>query len=318
MKGIKFPTRFAFSPSSPADHHHDHSPKLSSLYCRRNRTSSTRSPSCELGETAVLRRPADARHGSVRYYRKSIPKLHAAVKDINQAKVDFSIHLGDLIDRKFSSFDDILEPLRELETPVHQILGNHDFSVAENKKEEVAGKMGMQDTYYSFSKSGFRFIFLDGTEISTFAQPQDSPLHSEATAMMAEFQAQKRKNAQGWNGAIGAEQFAWLKKQLVQAGEAKEKAILSCHYPILPDNKHNLWNDREILSLIDQHSDTVIAWFNGHNHAGNYAQHQGVHYVTVQGMVDTPDSNAYAVLDVLPKALRIHGHGRVPSRLLTF
>lgn len=260
----------------------------------------------------------DAEPGGIRYYRNSIAKLATAVKDINADQVDFSIHLGDLIDREFSSFDDILEPLRELKNPVYQILGNHDFAVSEDKKPEVAGKIGIKETYYAFSKSGFRFIFLDGTELSTFAHPEGSPIHQEATAMLTEFQAKKRKNAQDWNSAIGPKQVAWLKKQLAQTAKADEKAIVSCHYPILPDNVHNLWNDQEMLTLMGQHSNTVIAWLNGHNHAGNYEQHNGVHYVTVQGMVDTADTNAYATLDVLPNALRIRGHGRVPSRLLTF
>lgn len=260
----------------------------------------------------------DAKPGGIRHYRKSIQKLGAAVQDLNESQVDFSIHLGDLIDRDFSCFDDILEPLRELKTPVHQILGNHDFAVDEDKKPEVADKMGIKETYYAFSKSGFRFIFLDGTELSTFAQPKDSPIHQEAMAMLTEFKAKKRKNAQSWNSAIGPKQLIWLKKQLSETTKAGEKAIISCHYPILPDNIHNLWNDQELLSLMNQHSDTVIAWFNGHNHAGNYAQHQGVHYVTVQGMVDTADTNAHAVMDILPNALRIRGSGRVPSRLLTF
>jgi hypothetical protein len=110
----------------------------------------------------------------------------------------------------------------------------------------------------------------------------------------------------------------WLKRQLSEAVATGEKAILSCHYPILPDNGHNLWNDEEILSVIDDHADTVIAWFNGHNHAGNYAERNGVHYVTVHGMVDTPDTNAYAILEVLPDALRIRGSGREPDRLLKY
>lgn len=260
----------------------------------------------------------DAKPGGIRYYRKSIDKLGVAVKDINRAQVDFSIHLGDLIDRGFSSFDDILEPLRELKKPVHQILGNHDFAVAEDKKNQITTKLGIKETYYSFSHSGFRFIFLDGTDLSTFAQPKGSELHAEATAMLTEFKAKKRKNAQDWNSAVGPKQFTWLQKQLAATASVGEKAIVCCHYPILPDNVHNLWNDQEMLNLMNQYADTVIAWFNGHNHAGNYAQHQGVHYVTIQGMVDTPDSNAYAMLDILPNALRIRGSGRVPSRLLTF
>ncbi len=261
---------------------------------------------------------ADVEPSGIRYYRNSIGKLGAAAKAINVAQVDFSIHLGDLIDRDFASFDDILEPLRTLDKPVHQILGNHDFAVAEDKKPEVPGKMGMTNTYYAFSKSSFRFIFLDGTEISTFSQPQGSPIHEQATEILAKFKAEKRKNAHSWNSAIGREQLTWLEAQLNAASEAGQKAIISCHYPILPNNAHNLWNDRELLVLIDQYPNTVVAWLNGHNHAGNYAERNGVHYLTVHGMVDTKESNAYAVLDILPTALRIRGSGRVPDRLLKF
>ncbi len=256
----------------------------------------------------------DADKGGIRHYRKSIEKLGNAVKSINAAHVDFSIHLGDLIDRKFASFDQILEPLGKLSNPVYQIPGNHDFSVEDDKKPEVFGKLGMKQPYRSFSKEGFRFIFLDGTEISTFAQPKGSAIFQEAEAILEEFKAEGRKNAKYWNGAIGKTQLTWLENELSAAKSAKEKAIISCHYPILPDNSHNLWNDREVVALIDRFPGTVAAWFNGHNHAGNYAERNGVHFVTVQGMVDTPDKNAFAVLDVSPGNLKLRGNGRVPDR----
>lgn len=260
----------------------------------------------------------DAKPGGIRYYRKSIEKLGVAVKKINRAEVDFSIHLGDLIDRDFESFDKISEPLSGMNESVYQIMGNHDFTVADDKKADVQVKMGIKDPYYAFSKQGFRFVFLNGTEVSTFANPEGTNLHEEAKAILEEFKAKKRKNAQDWNAAIGSGQMNWLKKQLAEAGKAGEKVIISCHWPILPDNAHNLWNDQELLTLIDGYSDTVVAWFNGHNHAGNYAQRKGVHYLTVHGMVDTPDTNAYAVMDILPNALRINGSGREPDRVMMF
>ncbi len=260
----------------------------------------------------------DAKPGGIRYYRKSIEKLGNAVKTINEAEVDFSIHLGDLIDREFSSFDEISEPLAGMKQTVYQIMGNHDFSVADDQKSEVAGKMGIKNPYYSFSRSGFRFVFLNGTEVSTFANPEGTPLHDEAKSILEEFKAKKRKNAQDWNAAIGRDQVVWLKAQIARAARAGENVIISCHWPILPDNVHNLWNDQEILTLIDENSETVVAWFNGHNHAGNYAERNGVHYLTVHGMVDTPDTNAFAVIDILPNALRIKGSGREPDRVMMF
>ncbi|MDF1816531.1 MAG: metallophosphoesterase [Verrucomicrobiales bacterium] len=260
----------------------------------------------------------DADPGGIRHYRNSIKKLSAAVKSINEADVDFSIHLGDLIDRDFASFDDILEPLRDLKSSVYQILGNHDFSVAEDKKPEVAAKMGITNPYYAFSKGGVRFIFLDGTEVSTFAQPKGSTIHQQASEMLAEYVAKGRKSAKSWNAAIGPEQMKWLEAQLKEAASSGDKAIISCHYPILPDNSHNLWNDQEVLAVIERFPGVVVAWLNGHNHAGNYGERNGVHFVTIQGMVDTPDSNAFAVMDVLPDRLKIRGSGRVPDRELRF
>lgn len=259
----------------------------------------------------------DADPGGIRHYRNSIKKLGSAVNSINEAAVDFSIHLGDLIDRDFESFDQILEPLSQLKSSVIQIPGNHDFSVPDDKKPEVFGKLGMTQPYHSFSKGGFRFVFLDGTEVSTFAHPRDSDVFKEATAILKEFEAEGRKNAKSWNGTISKVQLAWLKGELAAARVVGEKVIISCHYPILPDNSHNLWSDREVLAVIDQFPGTVAAWFNGHNHAGNYAERNGVHYVTVQGMVDTEDTNAFAVLEVSPELLKIRGSGRVPSRSMT-
>lgn len=259
----------------------------------------------------------DAEPKGVRHYRNSIEKLEAAVEGINKAKVAFSIHLGDLIDREFESFDAILRPLAALDRPIHQILGNHDFDVPEEKKSEVPKKLGMESRYYAFSEGGVRFVFLDGTEVSTFVHPPGSDGHAAAVAWLEELTQQGRKNAKPWNAGIGETQLAWLEGQLEGAATSGEKVVISCHYPILPDNGHNLWNDTEVLDLIDRHEDTVLAWINGHNHAGNYAERNGVHYVTVHGMVDTPDSNAWAILEVLPGAkLRIRGKGREPDRIL--
>ncbi|MEC5129437.1 metallophosphoesterase [Verrucomicrobiales bacterium BCK34] len=258
----------------------------------------------------------DADPGGIRHYRNSIEKLASAAKSINEAEVDFSIHLGDLIDRDFASFDRILEPLSELKSPVFQIPGNHDFSVTDAKKPGVFGKLGMTKPYHSFSKDAFRFVFLDGTEISTFAHPRDSDVFKEASEILKEFEAEGRKNAKSWNGTISGVQLEWLEGELAAAKAAGEKVIISCHYPILPDNSHNLWSDREVLAVIDRFPGTVAAWFNGHNHAGNYAERNGVHYVTVQGMVDTEHENAFAILEVSPELLTIRGSGRVPSREL--
>ena len=54
----------------------------------------------------------------------------------------------------------------------------------------------------------------------------------------------------------------------------------------------------------------------GHDHAGGYARSGGVHYVTVPGMVEAPEKNAFAVVDVYDDRLDVRGFGSVPSRTL--
>lgn len=87
------------------------------------------------------------------------------------------------------------------------------------------------------------------------------------------------------------------------------------HYPVWPENEHNLWNDAAVVSLLEN-AGCVAAYINGHNHAGNYAERNGIHYVTLHGMVDTPDTTAYAVARVYPDRLEIQGVGREESRSL--
>ncbi|GIT05981.1 MAG: hypothetical protein CM1200mP29_13920 [Verrucomicrobiota bacterium] len=50
---------------------------------------------------------------------------------------------------------------------------------------------------------------------------------------------------------------------------------------------HNLWNAVEVLGAARELS--VVAYMNGHNHAGNYGRLDKRHFVTFSGMVDTTD-----------------------------
>ncbi len=82
--------------------------------------------------------------------------------------------------------------------------------------------------------------------------------------------------------------------------------------PILPrGDSHNLWNAEEIVQIIEQ-SPCVVAYINGHNHAGNYHFEKGIHYITLFGMVDTM-LNSYAILDIFKNRLVLMGYGNQKS-----
>jgi hypothetical protein len=61
----------------------------------------------------------------------------------------------------------------------------------------------------------------------------------------------------------------------------------------------------------------VVAYFAGHDHAGGYAFRDGIHHVTIKGMVEAPIRNAYAVIEVSPTTLLKTGFGKEPSREMT-
>jgi predicted phosphodiesterase len=256
---------------------------------------------------------ADAPTAGTRHYRASPEKLRAAVDEWNTMPLDFVIHLGDFIDRDFDSFDRVLPILGACRAKTYHVLGNHDYSVADPRKGQVPEKLGLGRTYYQFACRGWRMVVLDGNDISLHAHVADSPAHKSAWAMLDDRKEKKAPNAQTWNGAVGPQQLDWLTATLGQADQAGEKAIVFCHFPVFPPNEHNLWNDQEVIERLESHR-SVVAYFNGHNHAGNYAQRRGIHYVTLEGMVETADTSAYGVVEAGPQRVRVAGRGRVPAR----
>ena len=246
----------------------------------------------------------------VRKYALSEQKLSECVAALNQLDLAYTIHLGDFIDRDWASFDVVSPIFAALAMPHYHVLGNHDFSVADEHKHAVPARLNMPGRYYQFTVKQWRYLVLDGNDISFHAHPEGSP----------EWQAAERYytdnliDSPRWNGAIGAEQLRWLEAQLQQAQQQDEQVICYCHFPVYPADKHNLWNADEVIAVIERFP-CVKGWINGHNHAGNYAMKNGVHYLTLKGMVDTEET-AWAVITVDDDTIAVTGHGREEDRVL--
>ncbi|MDK4714347.1 metallophosphoesterase [Rhizobium sp. CNPSo 4039] len=250
-----------------------------------------------------------------RYPAKSLDKLRAAIEEFNRHDLAFVVTLGDIIDREWKSFDAILPVYEALRHRKHFLLGNHDFAVASQHLGTVPARVGMPSAYYDFSLSGYRFIALDGNEISVFAPPEGDPRRQEAKEMMRALETTGALNGQRWNGAIGDTQYDWLAAKLREAKAAGEKVIVMNHYPIFPENGHNALDSDRMLSLLAEH-DHVVAYVNGHNHAGNFGASGGTYFVNFKGMVDTEDTSAYAIVAVYNDRLEVTGFGREDSRVL--
>jgi manganese-dependent ADP-ribose/CDP-alcohol diphosphatase len=258
---------------------------------------------------------ADADPGGARIYRASPAKLKSAVAHFNTMDLAFVIHLGDLIDRDFASFDTVMPLLEACRHPVFQVLGNHDYAVDDTKKSSVPSRMGMKRRYYDFGQGPWRFVVLDGNDVSLQAHVKGSARYRASADMLAQLKSVKAPNAQAWNGGVGREQMRWFKATLAHAKKAGQQVVVFCHWPVFPAAGHNLWNDTEVVTVLESH-DHVKAYLCGHNHAGHYAQKQGIHYVTFRGMVDGADRTSYSVVHCEPDSIEITGYGDELSRTL--
>jgi 3',5'-cyclic AMP phosphodiesterase CpdA len=259
---------------------------------------------------------ADAEAKWGRFYRNSLAKLEYAVADLNKLPLDFTVTLGDLIDRDFASFASIMPIYKKLTASHFPICGNHDFEVADADKGKVLGAMGLEKPYYAVIRKSWRFLFLDGTDIALWRYPADDSRTDAAKLMLQKSREAKLPYAQDYNAAIGSEQMKWISSELDAAKAAGERVILFCHYPVIPaGNSHNLWNAEELVALIKRHKH-VVAYLNGHNHAGNYGIHGSCHYVNLKGMVETETETAYSVVKCFPDRLEIEGYGLELERKL--
>jgi 3',5'-cyclic AMP phosphodiesterase CpdA len=260
---------------------------------------------------------ADKESVGARHYRASMKNLEECVTDLNGRNLAFTIQLGDLVDDcEKENVESILAVYSKLEMKKYHVLGNHDLCA---KRSEVTRLRGMKRGYYDFLLGNWRFVVLDGLDISTAGGwARNSDNYRKAENMLQKLRREGQENAQDWNGAMGSQQRTWLEEILRRASGQKEKVVVFCHLPAISgsaDSETLLWNHDEIVEILESY-DSVVAYFSGHDHKGGYRQHKGIHYVTLPGMVEAPRGNAYAVVEVYEDRLALRGKGRVPSRTL--
>ncbi|MDX3928805.1 MAG: metallophosphoesterase [Shinella sp.] len=275
-------------------------------------------PPLRFGVIADPQYAAIERHPRMeRYYAKSLDKLAEAIAVFNDADLAFVVTLGDIIDRDWESYDAVLSVYGRLRHRAVFLPGNHDFAVAPERLAEVHRRLAMPAPWHHFAEGAIRFVVLDGNEVSLFSTPAGDPRRVRAEERLAALKAAGAINAYIWNGGIGEAQLAWLKDVLAAAGEAGEKVIVMGHYPLCPLNEHNLWNAGQVVEVLTA-SKAFRAYLCGHNHDGNYATAAGRHFVNFRGMVDTRDTNAFAIVEIHRDRLEIKGFGREQSRTLGF
>ena len=246
-----------------------------------------------------------------RFYRNSLSKLESAVTDLYNQQAEFTINLGDLVDRNPEDLDAVVDRQKLLNSKVYNTLGNHDYEgVDDNKK--LYKKLGLRNDYYSFKKRGWRFIVLNTNEVASYSNIRGTSKEQELTIMLDNIRKRNGNNGKAWNGGISGRQMEWLKKLLQNADKKNENVLIFTHHPLYPAEGYTALNDVEILETISLFSN-VRGVISGHHHVGAYGVYKGIPCITLEGMVETEKENAYAVVDIYEGKLVITGMNRAKS-----
>lgn len=258
---------------------------------------------------------ADAEKKGARDYRNSLSKLEKCVNEFNRHDLAFVINLGDMIDHDYISFDKPLAILGNLKTQLYNVTGNHDFEVDDQFKSQVRKRLGNKNGYFDFKINDMVFIVLDGSDVSTFSYVKGSEKYNTALIKSEELKKKGFNNAYTWNGGIGYKQLEWLRKLLNKADKLNNKVIIFCHWPLLPENGTQLWNNQEVLNLINTHP-CIVAWIAGHHHAGGYEKSENIHHLTLKGLVEARTETSYGIIDVYSDKLLLKGYGDQNDQVL--
>ena len=118
---------------------------------------------------------------------------------------------------------------------------------------------------------------------------------------------------------LGPIQREWLRRTLKDAASKDQKAVLFSHVGAHRDQmnrRHPYYrlSDEEEVRRILEESGCAVAYLSGHAHNPGHCVENGVHYVTIQGMVEAPlYVNGYAVVEVYPDRLEVRGVGLQPN-----
>jgi manganese-dependent ADP-ribose/CDP-alcohol diphosphatase len=267
-------------------------------------------------------------NGRDRYEKDAIIKLKASLehwmKCHTSTPLSCVVNLGDIIDghegegaieKDRRDLHDVLDALATIDLPKYHVLGNH--CVWNLGCKYLTESLGMPHRFYDIPMArGWRFVFLDGTDMSLMKES-----HSMEEAQEY-FKLHSHRMLEDWNGGFSAKQQQWLKQVMQRAKRDNEKLILFCHWPLINlwtpyFDSSLLWNASDVLQILDP--EVVFMFMSGHMHENGYAMHNGIHHLTLGAVVTTPHGlHAHAVVHVGEDGVDIEGFGALAPLSSTF
>ncbi|XP_028781784.1 manganese-dependent ADP-ribose/CDP-alcohol diphosphatase-like [Neltuma alba] len=281
--------------------------------------------------------------GVPRYYRHSILVLQRAVKAWNDhQRHKFVINFGDIVDgycpkdQSYSTVKKVVNEFDKFKGAVYHMIGNHClYNLPRSKLLPLLNIQSPEGhAYYDFSPvPEYRFVVLDGYDVSAIGWPQDHPRTLEALKILREKNPNVDKNSPVglmglerrflmFNGAVGKEQMEWLNGVLEEATELKQKVVVCCHLPLDPGASTGealLWNYDEVIDLIHRYN-CVKLCLAGHDHKGGFCidSHGVYHRVLEAALECPPGTDAFGYINVYTDRISLVGTGRMASEDMHF
>jgi hypothetical protein len=252
---------------------------------------------------------ADVETSGERTYRESLGRLNRCVENLNSYDLEFIVHLGDLVERDFISYEKALEAFGKSKHKIYYVIGNHDLAVEDEFKPKVNKLLGLNRGGYGYFDTGdWRFLLLNGMGNSLLGSKEGTVEMDIAVKKWKELEEEGAINAYNWNGGIDEKQLKWMERKMQDAAKKGKRVVLFCHLPLYPVNELILWNQEEVAETVFRY-DNFFAFINGHHHAGNYTTERGRHFLTVKGMVENKMDPSYYVVDVYQDIMILQGFG---------
>lgn len=262
---------------------------------------------------------ADAQYGDcetsgTRFYRNSLKKIDDCLADLENENLDFYINLGDIIDRDFRDMDSILIHLAPIKSKIYHTTGNHDYKNIDDNNL-LYDKLGMPSEYYAFRKDNWVFVMLNTNEVASYANIKGTEKENELTMILENIAKKGKKNGQSYNGGISRKQMNWLADLLKEADRTGNNVLIFTHHPLYPESGFTALNDTDILNLLSNHP-CVKAVFSGHHHTGAFGIYRRLPCITVEGMIETENENAYGIVEIYPDQILLKGKERMKSHTI--
>lgn len=193
--------------------------------------------------------------------------------------------------------------------------------------------------YHTYVHQDMRFIVIDSYDIAKMGRcTETSQKYKQACNVLARenpnfphndnssdgIKNELDRRFVAFNGGVGIKQLQWIRETLQHARENKEKVIVLSHQPILPGSSSSIclvWNYDEVLQILREYQDVIVASFAGHAHSGGYKRDEesGIHFRTIEAVLESPaPQKTYGIIEVHNDCLVFQGYGRCGSAVYDF